>query len=57
MAQTPFHIEGANMRLSALRYQERARQALTADADRPRDAGRLSVHAQRDSEPVRIELH
>jgi len=28
IAQTPFHIEGNNLRLSALRYQERAKQVL-----------------------------
>ena len=28
VAQTPFHVEQGNMRISALRYQERAREAL-----------------------------
>lgn len=32
IAQTPFHIEGDNVRVSALHYQEQARQALTTDA-------------------------
>ena len=30
VAQTPFHIEGGNMRASAVRYQERAREVLQA---------------------------
>jgi hypothetical protein len=48
MAQTPFHIEENNLRISALRYQERARDTLiAANAKRPLDAGRMAVQAVR----------
>ncbi|MGH8176545.1 MAG: hypothetical protein ACREV5_09815 [Steroidobacter sp.] len=46
MAQTPFHVEGNNLRISALRYQQRAREALSAaNASTPLDSGRLAVQA------------
>ena len=48
MAQTPFHIEENNLHVSAVRYQQRARDALTAaNAKRPLDAGRMAVQAVR----------
>jgi len=53
MAQTPFHIEDNNMRLSALRYQERAREALNANPDRALPGDRLSVHARDRRDEVR----
>jgi hypothetical protein len=33
-AQTPFRVEGDNLRASALRYQEKAREALTSPSER-----------------------
>lgn len=55
IAQTPFHIEENNLRISALRYQDRARDALrlrTADAE-PFAPGE-SRHAQRQATPAYV---
>jgi hypothetical protein len=51
MAQTPFHIEENNLRVSALRYQQRARDTLTAvNAKRTLDPGRMAVQAVRSDQ-------
>jgi hypothetical protein len=53
MAQTPFQIEENNLRVSALRYQERAREVLTAaDAKLPLDPGRMAVQTVRSDRPA-----
>jgi hypothetical protein len=57
MAQTPFHIEENNLRVSALRYQQRARDALTAaNVARQIDPGRMAVQttysADRSNDPI-----
>lgn len=55
MAQTPFHLEDNNLRLSALRYQQRARDVLAATPRAPLNGGgRLSVRAS-PSERPRLE--
>ena len=55
MAQTPFHVEDNNLRISALRYQQRARDSLTAaNARQSLNAGRLAVKAT-PSEQSRLQ--
>lgn len=52
LAQTPFHLEDNNLRLSALRYQERAREALAATPRQPLNRGdRLAVQAAPSDRP------
>ena len=48
MARTPFQIEQNNLRLSAARYQERARAALQAEADEPRALSLRRAAVDRD---------
>ena len=53
MAQHPFQLEENNLRVSALRYQQRARDALAASAPRrPLNAGRLAVQATPSEQPT-----
>lgn len=56
MAQTPFHIEDNNLRISALRYQQRAREALIAARNgKPLDAGHLAVHATHPKPGIQLK--
>lgn len=55
MAQTPFHLEDNNLRVSAERYQQRARAALAIVPRQPLNSGgRLAVQAA-PSERPRLE--
>jgi hypothetical protein len=57
LAQHPFRLEHNNMRLSALRYQERARESLTqARVQRTLDSGRLSMQTDRVEKPKVLML-
>lgn len=51
MAQTPFHLEENNLRVSALRYQERARENLASTRPPLNNGGRLAVQAVRSDRP------
>ena len=54
VAQTPFRVEHGNMRVSALRYQERAREVLQSrpemitTSEEPRDEGPIAITGRRD---------
>ena len=54
VAQTPFRVEHGNMRVSALRYQERAREVLQSRPEmimtggEPRDEGPIAITGRRD---------
>jgi hypothetical protein len=53
MAQHPFQLEENNLRVSALRYQQRARDALAASAPRPTlSAGRLAIQSPPSEQPT-----
>lgn len=59
MAQNPFRLEENNMRLSALRYQQRARDSMMeARTQQTLDSGRLAVQAAPAEKPkVRTLSH